>query len=174
VKETDHVLLALAALDGDTQAAVILERHLLGKNPHSQGFESVLDVALAVLPERSCWELACDFAQRVLPMWKEASRDDQRPQRAVQLRRAWLAGNIGDDGLATAFEDGRTAADSVLEQGRLHAAACAAFVGADPSTNAVSAAILAAYAALDVLGEVEREWQTRRVREVLACLLPAS
>jgi hypothetical protein len=38
--------------------------------------------------------LACDFAEHVLPIWYEYFRDDDRPKKAIQEARKYLAGKI--------------------------------------------------------------------------------
>ena len=53
----------------------------------------------SALPGRVCDELACDFAERVLPVWESAYPRQRKPRQALEARRAWLAGQLPDEGL---------------------------------------------------------------------------
>ena len=47
-------------------------------------------------------ELACRFAEEVLPIWESQYPEDRRPHEAIEAKRAWLRGEISDDQLAAA------------------------------------------------------------------------
>ncbi len=48
--------------------------------------------------------LACDFAERVLPIWYEYYPDDHRPREAIEAVREYLAGKINKSALEIARE----------------------------------------------------------------------
>ena len=69
-----------------------------------------------VLPEDRLWvvlrpelidepvlhELACRFAERMLPAWESQYPTDTRPHAAIAAKRAWLHGEISDKELSVA------------------------------------------------------------------------
>ena len=108
-------------------------------------FESARILApVGTLTERTAHALACDFAEHVLPIWEARYPGDDRPRVAIETKRRWLAGEASDEERYAAY----TAAAA-----RAAAAAAAAYAYAAG----------AAYAAHGV----EREWQGRRILEVL-------
>lgn len=55
------------------------------------------------LSEQQMHELACQFAETALPLYEQEYPDDQRPRQAIEAKRAWLRGEIGDHELAAAW-----------------------------------------------------------------------
>lgn len=53
-------------------------------------WQTRLERAVALLPERALVEVACRWAERVLPLWASRS-SDRLPHAAVAAARAWLA-----------------------------------------------------------------------------------
>ena len=89
--------------------------------------------------ERNLWLLACDFAERVLPIYEARFPGDDRPRRAIEVRRRYEMGQATLEELANAYA-----------------------AAADAAANAADAD--AAYA---VAGGFERAWQVAKLREML-------
>ena len=103
-----------------------------------------LDRNLGILTDCERRELACDFAERVLPIYEKANPGDDRPRIAIETARKYARG------------------EATLEE--LNAAYAAAYAAADAAADAADAAAdAAAYAAAYA---AERKWQAGRIREV--------
>ena len=108
-------------------------------------FESARIVTpVGTLTGRQAHALACDFAEHVLWIWEARYPNDHRPRAAIETKRRWLAGEASDEERRAAAAAARAAADA------------AAYYAA-VSRAADDAAYYAA----------EREWQGRRILEVL-------
>jgi len=78
---------------------------------------------------RMCVELACDFADRVLPIFEAKYPDDKRPRTAIETTRKWLLG------------------EATIEEVRLATYVCASAAYADTYADAACACAYAcAYA----------------------------
>jgi len=121
----------------------------------SNGVSDTLWVAYRVIGEparvalapfiRECVLRACDYAERVLPVFEAQRPGDDRPRKAIEAARACAAGTIGE------------------REARKAAAAAA-----DAAAYAYAADADAAYAAADAAArEKERAWQAARLREYL-------
>lgn len=100
-----------------------------------------------LIPERDLHELACRFAERVLPLFEAAHPHDSRPRAVIEAKRAWLRGEISDAELAAARD-----------------AAWAAWAASDAAWDAASDA---AWAAARVSERAERDAQVQMVRDYL-------
>jgi hypothetical protein len=87
--------------------------------------------------------LACDFAEQVLPIWYEYYKDDERPEKAIQTVRKYVAGNIKLSMLNRA----RSAADAARASASAAWTAAAALSAGAVETSAADAALSAADAA---------------------------
>jgi hypothetical protein len=100
--------LCLAFLDGDKDAVAPLADRLkeLGfagaDKVHKRNRSKQLRLVLRALPDATCWQLACDFAEHVLPVWERLSGPEQRLNQAIATRRKWLQGQATDGELARA------------------------------------------------------------------------
>lgn len=115
--------------------------------------------------------LACDFAERVLPLFECARPDDDRPRRAIETARRFVCGKATAEELDAARDaawDARAAAGAAAG-----AAAWAAWDAAGAAGDAAWAAAWAAAwdAAWAAAGEAERAWQIARFADALG--LPA-
>jgi hypothetical protein len=52
---------------------------------------------LGVILRQSAHELACDFAEHVLPIYEQFFLEDDRPRRAIAVRRRWIRAQTGDE-----------------------------------------------------------------------------
>lgn len=136
---------------------------------------------VGTLTEAIAHGLACDFAERVLPIYEGSCPDDDRPRLAIATKRAWLRGAASDKELAQAAAGADASANAAAAQAHATsaaAAAAAAYVAPYGVYDAAYDAALtrlapytdydaaaAAYAAHDYVAE--REWQGRRILEVL-------
>jgi len=100
----------------------------------------------ATLDDKTLRLLAADFAEHVLPIFEKKRPGDMRPREAIAAARAFARGEIG----AGELQEKRAAA---------YAAAAAAYAAADAAYAAADAA--------DAARKAEREWQNRRIIEVL-------
>lgn len=93
------------------------------------------------LPAVLLHRLACAFAELVLPYWEARFPRDPRPRRAVESKRAWLAGEIGTPELDEAWWQAAKGAEERYGP-RPDPAFCAAWRAADsnPSSAAWEAA----------------------------------
>jgi hypothetical protein len=166
--------LCLAFLDGDKDAVAPLADRL-----QELGFEGAdkvrnhnrnkkLLLVLRALPDATCWQLACDFAEHVLPVWERLSGPEQRLNQAIPTRRRWLEGQAADGDLARANTAAKACArrfrgqtDDCDDMARRAVALAAAWVctKAPASYAAASAAKHAAAAAREGLLSFEgRAW----------------
>jgi len=133
----------------------------------SNGVSDTLWVAYRVIGEparvalapfiRECVLRACDYAERVLPVFEAQRPGDDRPRKAIEAARACAAGTIGEREARKAAAAAADAAD-----------AAAAAAAADAAAYAYAADADAAYAAADAAArEKERAWQAARLREYL-------
>lgn len=81
---------------------------------------------------------AADCAEHVLPVWETRYPRDPRPRQAIEAARGWVAAT-------TSIEDTRAAADAAY----------------------AAAADAAAYTAAAAAAAAERDWQSRRLAELL-------
>ena len=125
-------------------------RNVAGKKERWSALE-VLD--LPILPEEKLWivlrpelipepllhELACRFAEQVLPIWESRYPEDQRLRLAIEAKRAWIRGEISRgelDAAGSAAWSARAVAEAVARA----AARAVAWAAADAAAWAWSAA----------------------------------
>jgi hypothetical protein len=53
----------------------------------------------AIIEKNDLHELACKFAEQLLPIFEMKYPDDKRPREAIAAKRAWLRGEIDDNRL---------------------------------------------------------------------------
>lgn len=120
--------------------------------------------------------LACDFAERVLPIFEEAHPHDARPRDAIAVARRYAAGNATAAELTAAYEAAREAVWAVASVADWAAASAGEAARAAARASAWEAAWGAAWeadwaaamvAARVADWEAERTWQSQRLREVL-------
>jgi hypothetical protein len=134
------------------------------------------------LPEAACWQLACDFADRVLPIWDDYTSKRPEPRQALASRRAWLRGVTKEQDTSTACEEAWVAAanvwkdngiDVIISRAAANAGRSAAVHG--DTRAAVRAAakyarearwmFLCSQSEIDSTQEhAERDWQRERLR----------
>jgi hypothetical protein len=123
--------------------------------------------------------LACDFAEHVLPIWYEYYKDDDRPKKAIQASRKYLAGKIKLSTLERAQEAAVDAAEaaSASAADAASAAWAAAWAVARASAWAVARASAAAYRHAEARGDdpdaamaAEKKWQASRMVQVLEAI----
>ena len=109
-----------------------------------------------IIPAHELHELACRFAESVLHMFEDRYPDDKRPRRAIEAKRAWLRGEIGDDELSTANEVA-VAVAKTSDRGSASAAAWAASSAAYWDAASVAAWDAANEAAMAAARDVARD-----------------
>jgi hypothetical protein len=106
------------------------------------------------LTDRIYHLLACDYAERVLPIYENERPDDKRPRTAIETKRRWVDGKATSEELAAA----RAAAGDAARAAAGDAARAAAWAAAR------AAAWDAAWdAAGDAAWAAERQWQGERL-----------
>jgi hypothetical protein len=138
--------------------------------------------------------LACDFAEHVLPIWYEYYKDDDRPKKAIQASRKYLAGKIKLSTLERAQEAAVDAAEAASASAADAASAAsvsarAAWWAAETASAsaaadeawaeawAVARASAAAYRHAEARGDdpdaamaAEKKWQASRMVQVLEAI----
>lgn len=119
-----------------------------------------------LIPEQDLHELACRFAEDVLPIYEREYPDDHRPRRAIETKRKWLKGEATDEEL----ESARLEAWAAVWAARAAGARAMAIAARAAVRAAVQAAWAAgARAAWAVAREAAAEaWAAREAREELA------
>ncbi len=152
------------------------------------------EAVLGIIPRLSAFELACDFAEHVLPIFEHYHPNDRRPRTAVEIRRRWARAEVNDEDWLTAWRAAGAAVqeasaawlvDHPLPPGPAALAAWAACGGCalscadDAACQAAATACSAAgrAAAVDKKGvemmrlvpamAEEQNWQLQRLREML-------
>ena len=116
-------------------------------------------VLKAVNVERALHELACTYAEDVLPIYEKDYPKDKRPRKAIETKRKWLDGKATDRQLAAA----RAAAGDAARDAAWDAARAAARAAAvDAARDAAGAAAVAAAWAAAVDAPVDAAWDTAR------------
>jgi hypothetical protein len=154
----------------------------LVKIVESNGLADALWCLRAVLPHEEqlrdalARNLACDYAERVLPIWEAKHPTDLRPRQTIETARRFVAGKATAGELMEARRNAyaayAAAAYAAYAADYAAAAAYAAYA-ADYAAYAAYAAAYAAYAAAYAAAYVggskaERQWQAARFLEVLA------
>jgi len=112
--------------------------------------------------ERESRLLACDYAERVLPIWYDKYPADHRPAEAIRVARLYANNNATEDDLLAA----QVAAGAAVGAAAQDAARAAAWAAAQDAARA--AAWAAAWAAAQaVAGAAECDWQENRLRQML-------
>ena len=104
---------------------------------------------------------ACDCAERVLPLFECVFADDARPREAIAVARCFAAGTATELELSAAEAAASTAARSAARFAAWSAAWSVAW------SAARSVARSAVGTTWDAAGDTEREWQWRRLQEIL-------
>lgn len=128
IPENVHVATAMALVrrmvDGDAAASALLSDLVEGEGGrdrriHFADFRrrGTRDTLLTVLTEEQLPELACQFAERVvIHLWDRCHPEDLRPRRALEMKRAWLRGEINDETLISAYRDVNDAINAAHER----------------------------------------------------------
>lgn len=126
----------------------------------STGFDYAIWALRSVVGlDREKRELACDFAEHVLPVWEAKYPGDDRPRKAIETARAFAKGEASTEEL-------EAAADDVWDAWNTAAAAYVAYVAYAAYVAYRAAAAYAAGAA--AAKRSERKWQEQRFREWLS------
>ena len=129
--------------------------------PDKVVFESARILApIGTLTEPMAHSLACDFAEHVLPLWEAKHPNDHGPRVAIEARRRAMTGD-GSAGELYAAAAGAARAYAAHYASDDPSAICAAYAAYGAAGAAISTY---AYAATNL---AEREWQGRRILEVL-------
>ena len=121
---------------------------------------------------------AADCAEHVLPLFKECNADDQRPQRAIEIARAWARGEVlvGDAqkaavGAHAAAREASSAAATAAARAAGHAVATAHMADhcLGPAIYGVKAVVVAGGSA-----EAERAWQMEQLPDELRELIESA
>ena len=99
--EESYDLIERYVFNPQITAAEILELDLPAKNR----VEALLQPEF--LTEAQLRQLACDFAEHVLPIFEARASDDRRPRRCVEVARLHLAGNATWQELQAVVRDAR-------------------------------------------------------------------
>lgn len=169
---------------GKTGAAdVVLKKKRLDR-------KGKLDLVLTGLCGPLGDELACRFAEHVLPIWTKRFPNDDTPRRALEARKAWLRGNLSENGMKDLLEEFHWFHQETLEalsnQPEFFSECCAARAAISayglrftrPDSRSLPWCDLrmfgagsAAMSALDAVGQTQRkaeeQWQYEQVLEVL-------
>jgi len=132
-----------------------------------------------VLPARTLYHLACQWAENALPYWEAVFPFDRRPHRLIDARRRWIDGQATDAELDTATADARAAtrraARSMAHRQTLGADAAwaaaetAAWLTAGPATAAEATGRTASWTAYVTAGtRAIRDAQLDDVRQRLS------
>lgn len=131
------------------------------------------------IPKEILHDLACRYAEKVLPIWESKYPDDQRPRNAINAKCKWIRGEIADSEL----EDARLAArdagwaageNAVAAEITAEAAARAAEAAARAAARAAAWAAAAAAAAWDTAWDTARDaaaesaWQVDEIASILS------
>lgn len=110
-------------------------------------------------------QLACDFAEHVLPIFEDWNPHDQRPRFAIELSRRWQSGGVSDRELYDACHATKYSAIDAKRSGNSAAARAANAAGAasDDGGDALDASY---YGQLSG-GESELDWQVEQIERVL-------
>ena len=121
--------------------------------------------------------LACDIAERVLPIFEAAHPDDNRPREAIRVARSYVAGEATEEEMAAAHDAAHASVTDAASFpfAAVYAARAAAYVSADHAS--VAAAAHSAHASAANVAHVsddesERRWQTERAALYVAGVLP--
>jgi len=124
--------------------------------------------------ERESRLLACDYAERVLPIWYDKYPGDHRPAEAIRVARLYANGNATESDLRAAAWDAGAAAGAAARDAwdaAWDAAWAAAWAAARAAWAAAWAAARdagdAAGAAARDAGDAAGEWQEHRLRQML-------
>ena len=137
------------------------------------------------IPENDLHELACQFAEHVLPIFETEYSDDKRPRLAIEAKRKWLQGEITTNELkaardaawaawdapwaaawaARAARDAAWAAKAAARDAAWAAARDAAWAAARNAARAAKAA--AGNAARAAAWDAEEQWQIKQIINVI-------
>jgi hypothetical protein len=111
-------------------------------------------------------QLACDFAEHVLPICEAAHPGDMRPRRAIEVARAYVRGEAAAEEMEAARKGANATAAHAADATAADAAAYAVAAATATAATAVYAAAVCAAA------DAERQWQTARVALYVSGVLP--
>lgn len=125
-----------------------------------------------IIPGHLLHELACRFAEHVLPTWERMHPQDTRPHEAIAAKRAWMRGEITDEQLAAArynaWEAAKMAAQSCCCNFAVAVAVSASTIPRDAAMHASTDS--AGRSAHGIKKSSEQQWQLGQVREVLVSM----
>jgi hypothetical protein len=129
-----------------------------------------LDIALrhAAIEDSVLFELACDFAEHILPIYERWNEFDHRPRNALDTMREWIRGSAKDDALMQA----RAAIKLRRPPPAAGRAVSAVLIATNPwawATHCVAGdnAFDSAAAAREAAGPDEIHWQIERASQRL-------
>jgi len=137
--------------------------------------------------ERVAWLLACDYAERVLPVWTRVREEDPRLAQAIETVRKVAWGKVSADNLASARHAANSAwwdakksmhgfaDDDLVPIALEHVADAVALCASSDPTQVVYLVAEHAFDAVTHIGAVledinprfERAWQIKRFTELL-------
>jgi len=100
-----------------------------------------------LIPTPILHELACRFADEVLPIYERKHPDDSRPRAAIAAKRAWMRGELSDTELRMAWASAAAEAAASAAASAASEAAAAAAADAEAWADAEAGAAAAARAA---------------------------
>jgi len=127
-----------------------------------------------IIGARKSRELGCDFAGHVLPIYEQRYLNDVRPRRSVEVSRCYAKGKATTEELCKAREDAevayKTVANYCTSTNIVDTSSAAVVASATYAAYTIANAYYAAAAAVvaDVDAKTEREWQLKRIHEVIA------
>jgi hypothetical protein len=121
--------------------------------------------------ERTARLFACDCAEHVLPIFEKLHPDDEWPRQCIEVARRFAKGETTQEELAAAGAAACAAKDAACAARdaayAAWAAACAARDAACAARDAACAARDAACTARAAARDVEQNWQTKKLLELL-------
>jgi hypothetical protein len=160
-----HLLKALGGPGYDHDAPIGLD-YILDTN----GLDDALWALRATVEDSTVfsWLLACEYAERTLPIWERVYPDDMRPRRCIDVARRYVLGEATAKEMDEAAQAGEAAEAAAAEAaaGAVRATAVRA-TAAEAAEVAVAAAVRVAAAAAAVAAAAEHLEQRRVLRERL-------
>jgi len=72
------------------------------KDEHVEVYESARLVQATAWNDHKARLLACEYAERVLPLFEKKYPDDKRPRKAIEMAKMYAGGHVSAEGLAAA------------------------------------------------------------------------
>jgi hypothetical protein len=128
-----------------------------------------LDRETGLLTDKQRRMLACDFAEKVLPIFEKKYPNDDRPREAIEVARGFVNRKATEKERKAAAAAAADAADAYAAAAAAAAAAGYAAAGYAATAAAGYAATAAGYADADAYAAKEKacRWMCDRIRKVL-------